>query len=83
MKVTHTDIAQSMWFKQVDDSYNTSLVDTYMVELSLTEIFDHLSPDHFPSCLFSYDELKASTRNFHRGNKIGEGTFGAVYKVDL
>lgn len=44
------------------------------------EIFDHLSPDHFPSCLFSYDELKASTRNFHRGNKIGEGTFGAVYK---
>jgi serine/threonine protein kinase len=45
-----------------------------------TEIFD-LNPDHYPSCLFSYDELKSSTRNFHRGNKIGEGAFGPVYKV--
>lgn len=44
-----------------------------------SEIFD-LNPDHYPSCLFSYDELKSSTRNFHRGNKIGEGAFGPVYK---
>lgn len=44
-----------------------------------SEIID-LNPDHYPSCLFSYDELRSSTRSFHRGNKIGEGAFGPVYK---
>jgi hypothetical protein len=43
------------------------------------EIFG-LNPEDYPS-LFPYDELKSSTRNFNRGNKIGEGAFGAVYKV--
>ncbi|KAG0605155.1 hypothetical protein M758_9G035800 [Ceratodon purpureus] len=44
-----------------------------------SEIFD-LNPDHHPSCLFSYDEVRSATRSFHRGNKIGEGAFGPVYK---
>ncbi|KAG0588013.1 hypothetical protein KC19_2G208700 [Ceratodon purpureus] len=47
-----------------------------------SEIFD-LNPDEYPSCLFTYDELKFSTRNFNRGNVIGEGAFGAVYKGTL
>ncbi len=34
-----------------------------------------------PCVLISYEELKAVTKNFHHGNKIGEGIFGTVYKV--
>ncbi len=36
-----------------------------------------------PCVLISYEELKAATKNFHHGNKIGEGIFGTVYKVHL
>jgi hypothetical protein len=31
--------------------------------------------------LFSYAELKAATRSFHPDNKLGEGGYGAVFKV--
>lgn len=31
--------------------------------------------------LFSYNELRSATRNFHPTNKIGGGGFGVVYKV--
>lgn len=31
--------------------------------------------------LFSYNELRSATDNFHRDNKIGRGGFGTVYKV--
>ncbi|CAK9866709.1 unnamed protein product [Sphagnum jensenii] len=30
--------------------------------------------------LFSYNVLKSATKNFHIGNKLGEGGFGAVFK---
>ena len=30
---------------------------------------------------FSYNELKIATNGFRASNKIGEGGFGAVYKV--
>ncbi|XP_058078034.1 putative serine/threonine-protein kinase [Magnolia sinica] len=33
--------------------------------------------------LFSYDELRAATRNFHESSKIGRGGFGTVYKGTL
>ncbi|XP_072982097.1 putative serine/threonine-protein kinase isoform X1 [Typha latifolia] len=33
--------------------------------------------------LFSYDEVKSATDNFHPGNKIGQGGFGKVYKGTL
>ncbi len=36
-----------------------------------------------PCVLISYEELRAATKNFHHGNKIGEGIFGTVYKVHL
>jgi hypothetical protein len=51
------------------------------------EIFDlncHQQQQQPPPCvLISYEELKAATKNFHHGNKIGEGIFGTVYKVHL
>jgi len=28
-----------------------------------------------------YEEIRYATRNFNRGNRIGEGAYGAVYKV--
>jgi hypothetical protein len=31
--------------------------------------------------VYSYSVLKTATRNFHQGSKLGEGGFGAVYKV--
>ncbi|XP_078176538.1 putative serine/threonine-protein kinase [Carex rostrata] len=33
--------------------------------------------------LFSYNELRSATDNFHRDNKIGRGGFGTVYKGTL
>lgn len=30
---------------------------------------------------FSYRDLKSATKNFNKENKLGEGGFGAIYKV--
>lgn len=31
---------------------------------------------------FSYSELKSATQDFDPSNKLGEGGFGSVYKVN-
>jgi hypothetical protein len=31
--------------------------------------------------IFSYNELRAATRDFHEDMKLGQGSYGAVYKV--
>jgi hypothetical protein len=31
--------------------------------------------------IFAYNELKVATRDFHPDTKLGEGAYGAVYKV--
>jgi hypothetical protein len=31
--------------------------------------------------IFSYNELRAATRDFHSDMKLGQGSYGAVYKV--
>lgn len=46
-----------------------------------TEIFS-LSRKQYASCFIMYEEIKYATRNFNRGNRIGEGAYGAVYKVN-
>ena len=33
--------------------------------------------------LYSWNEIKLATRNFHPHNMLGEGAFGVVYKVSL
>jgi hypothetical protein len=33
--------------------------------------------------LYSYNILKTTTKDFHQSNKLGEGGFGIVYKVNL
>ena len=33
--------------------------------------------------IFGYNELRAATRDFHPDMKLGEGGYGAVYKVML
>ena len=33
--------------------------------------------------IFYYKELKAATKSFSEENKLGEGGFGAVYKVTI
>lgn len=34
-------------------------------------------------CLYSYNDIKSATRDFHSSNKLGEGGFGIVYKVSI
>ncbi|KAF8391180.1 hypothetical protein HHK36_023481 [Tetracentron sinense] len=36
----------------------------------------------FPGGFFNFRQIKAATHNFSSANKIGEGGFGPVYKVD-
>jgi hypothetical protein len=33
--------------------------------------------------IFSYSELKTATRDFHPDMKLGQGSYGVVYKVKI
>lgn len=33
--------------------------------------------------IFPFQQLKTATRDFHPDTKLGEGAYGAVYKVDF
>jgi len=55
----------------------------YHSKLCLCLIFaDLLGIDTMPNT-FSYSELKNATSDFNRDNKLGEGGFGPVYKVNI
>lgn len=43
---------------------------------------DLIGIDTMPNT-FSYYELKNATSDFNRDNKLGEGGFGPVYKVNI
>jgi len=33
--------------------------------------------------LYTYNELRAITNNFHGDNELGKGSFGVVYKMNI
>ncbi|CAM6024896.1 unnamed protein product [Sphagnum balticum] len=47
---------------------------------SLREIQKEFAKQQVQPTLYSYNELKYATRDFHPDNKLGEGGFGVVYK---
>ena len=44
-------------------------------------IFTEFAEHELKPTLFVYHDLVKATRNFHTSMKLGEGGFGAVYKV--
>lgn len=53
---------------------------------SLFRFVDETDPEKITSVeslLFDYQTLRVATGNFSEENKLGEGGFGAVYKVRL
>jgi hypothetical protein len=56
--------------------------------ISLCQVCKHVYLPEFARqqvqpTLYSYNVLRAATREFHHDNKLGEGAFGVVYKVNL
>ncbi|KAG6553874.1 hypothetical protein Mapa_004791 [Marchantia paleacea] len=49
----------------------------------LHQIQEALEREHVKPPFFSYDDLKAATRNFSNENILGKGGYGTVYKADL
>ncbi|KAH8954897.1 hypothetical protein BDL97_08G104900 [Sphagnum fallax] len=47
---------------------------------ALQEIQKEFARQQVQPTLYSYNVLKATTREFHHDNKLGEGAFGVVYK---
>ncbi|CAK9235993.1 unnamed protein product [Sphagnum troendelagicum] len=47
---------------------------------ALQEIQKEFARQQVQPTLYSYNVLKAATREFHHDNKLGEGAFGVVYK---
>ena len=57
--------------------------DPLLSKLSMCLILaDLVGIDTMPNT-FSYHELKNATSDFNRDNKLGEGGFGPVYKVNI
>ncbi|KAH9571937.1 hypothetical protein CY35_02G120300 [Sphagnum magellanicum] len=48
--------------------------------LALREIQKEFAKQQVQPILYSYNELKVATKDFHPSNKLGEGGFGVVYK---
>jgi hypothetical protein len=45
-------------------------------------IFTEFANKEVQPTLYSYSILKTATKDFHQSNKLGEGGFGIVYKVN-
>ena len=50
---------------------------------SKTAFFTELRGLDLQTGIFSLRQIKAATKNFDAENKIGEGGFGSVYKVNV
>jgi len=47
----------------------------------LLQLHEKFAQHEVQPTIFGYIELKAATRDFHPTMKLGEGSFGVVYKV--
>lgn len=45
------------------------------------DLQQELARQQVQPCLYSYNDIKSATRDFHPSNKLGEGGFGIVFKV--
>lgn len=47
------------------------------------DLEQELARSQVQPCLYSYNDIKSATKDFHPSNKLGEGGFGVVYKGTL
>lgn len=53
----------------------------YSYEITPKDAMDQVRLEELP--LFTFKELANATENFHLANKLGQGGFGPVYKVNF
>jgi hypothetical protein len=57
---------------------------TYWYNQSMDEfhLFAEFARQEVQPTLYSYNVLRVATKDFHHNNKLGQGGFGVVYKID-
>jgi hypothetical protein len=51
--------------------------------LSKLHLFVEFAKQQVQPTLYSYNVLRVATEDFHPNNKLGQGGFGVVYKVNF
>jgi hypothetical protein len=55
----------------------------YYNKLSKLHLFVEFARQQVQPTLYSYNVLRVATKDFHPRNKLGQGSFGVVYKVNF
>ena len=59
--------------------YSTSF--KIVFDMNNGDVTTELAKQEVKPRIYSYNELRIATHDFHLDNKLGEGGFGVVYKV--